>query len=240
MLLLTDVSVTIPNKVLVSQVNLTIPSGSLQILMGPNGSGKSTLAYALMGHPAYQVTGSMMLAGHELHGLSADKRAKAGLFLAFQHPYHIPGISMYTLLQEAHYACTGKKISSSEFKMMLAEATAQVGIDEDMLHRSQQGFSGGEKKRFELLQLLVLQPKVAILDEIDSGLDVDALSMVARALRAAHQKNPPMSFLIITHNPRFIDYLEPDQIHIMQQGTLAQTGDKNLAHRIAREGYHAR
>jgi Fe-S cluster assembly ATP-binding protein len=207
--------------------------------MGPNGSGKSTLAYALMGHPAYGVTdGSVLFNGHDLLALSPDKRAHAGVFLAFQHPYTIPGVTVFALLREAYQAVTGTVVDIATFKNMVHDALARVDFDGAVADRAvNEGFSGGEKKRLEVVQMLILKPSLVILDEIDSGLDVDALRVVASALLHLKQENPSMSIVCITHYPRILDYLVPDFVHIIDQGQIINSGDAHLARVIEQSGY---
>jgi Fe-S cluster assembly ATP-binding protein len=240
-MLISNLSVSIAEKPILHALNLEIASGSLEVIMGPNGSGKSTLAFALMGHPAYQITaGSITLNGRDITQSAADKRARAGLFLAFQHPYEIPGVTIINFLKEMHAARTGKAVAAKEFQELLAGYLDLLKLDPACLYRElNYGFSGGEKKKLELLQMLVLQPAVAILDEIDSGLDVDAIKSVAQALSAARAANPSLSILLITHYPRLLAYLEPDRVHIMSKGTLVQSGPAALAATIELRGYDA-
>ena len=236
---ITNICVEINQKQILRDINLCLDAGQIHILMGPNGSGKSTLAYALMGHPSYQITnGSIVLNTVNITHLSPDKRAQAGLFLAFQNPYEIPGVTVFNFLKEAHYAVTKKVMSTQEFQNYIYAKMALLEMDTSFAHRCLNfGFSGGEKKKLELLQLLVLCPQIAILDEIDSGLDVDAIKIVAQGLHAAKRENPNLSILLITHYPRLLHSIQPDFVHIMNQGTLVQSGSAALAYEIEQKGY---
>ncbi len=236
---ITDLSVSIDQKPVLKSINLEIKPGEIHALMGPNGSGKSTLASTILGHPGYRIThGSIQLNDQDITGLSIDKRAHAGIFLAFQNPLEIPGVTVFNFLKEAHYAITKKAVAMKEFQQILFEQMDILSIDHAFAYRDlNAGFSGGEKKRLELLQLLVLKPHFAILDEIDSGLDVDAIKIVAAGLQAARLANPRMSLLIITHYPRLFTTIEPDVVHIIHNGTLIQQGPASLAHTIEQRGY---
>ena len=241
MLHITNLSVAHKKQPILSNVHLAIKPGSVHALMGPNGSGKSTLAYTLMGHPQYTIThGSIVLKDQDITTLPADKRARAGLFLAFQHPYAIPGVTVFDFLKEAHRAVTGKQVSVQEFKELLEQTMQLLAIDPAFCTRAlNDGFSGGEKKRLEMLQLLMLNPDVAVLDEIDSGLDIDALKIVAQSISYAKSKNPALSILIITHYQRILDYVQPDCVHILCGGTIVTSGDYTLVHEIEQKGYDA-
>lgn len=239
MLKISNLQVSIEEKLVIKGLDFAIKPGTTHALMGPNGSGKSTLANTLMGHPRYQVTkGSIHFNDQDITAITPDKRAKAGLFLAFQYPQEVPGVQVFTFLKEARQALTSKDCAIDEFYDELCKTLDQLGIDESFAYRNlNEGFSGGEKKRFELLQLLMLKPKLAILDEIDSGLDVDALKMVAKGLQIAREQNPDLSILLITHYQRILDYVVPDYVHIMQDGNIIQSGDASLAHIIDKQGY---
>ncbi len=236
---ISSLSVSIDQQKILHSLDLAIAPGSLHVLMGPNGSGKSTFAYALMGHPNYQIdAGQITFNGEDLNDLAPDKRAQKGLFLAFQHPFEIPGVTVFNFIKQSCYALTNQPLPVQEFQKTLDEKMGLLGIDKSFAQRALNcGFSGGEKKRLELLQLLMLKPKVAILDEIDSGLDVDGIKIVAQALTVARQEDPDMSIIIITHYPRLLCYLEPDAVHVMQKGTLIKTGTKELAQLIEQRGY---
>jgi Fe-S cluster assembly ATP-binding protein len=213
--------------------------GTVTVLMGPNGSGKSTLAYTLMGHPAYTVTaGSVLFGDLNLLELPVEKRARAGLFLACQYPQEVPGVTVFTFLKEAHRMLTATELSVSQFKELLYSTFDTVKLDHSFAYRNlHEGFSGGEKKRLEVVQLLLFQPKIAILDEIDSGLDVDALKSVAQALQSAREHNPILSILLITHYTRILKYIIPDAVHILAQGKLIASGKSELAELIDQRGY---
>lgn len=207
--------------------------------MGPNGSGKSSLAYALVGHPSYAIAqGTIVFKNNVLNELSPDARARLGIFLTFQQPPALPGVKVLTFLKEAYTAVVGKTCSVKEFSALLTTYLDLLNIDPLFLHRNlHEGFSGGEKKKFEILQLLVLKPQLAILDEIDSGLDIDALKLVAQALQFARQENPQISFLLITHYQRILQYIQPDHVHILCDGLLVKSGDAGLVHTLEQQGY---
>jgi Fe-S cluster assembly ATP-binding protein len=222
-------------------IDLTVEPGKIHALMGPNGSGKSTLAFSVTGHPLYQVTaGSVELDGEDLLALAADKRARAGLFLSFQYPAAIPGVKVANFLHAARQAERPGDLPPAKFRALLLEKMDQLGIDPSFMGRYlNDGFSGGEKKRLEMLQLAVLAPKYAILDETDSGLDIDALKDVGDSIAAlrASDEGRNAGFLIITHYPRILQYVVPDVVHVMIDGRIVKTGGHDLAHRIEREGY---
>ncbi len=222
-------------------IDLTVEPGKVHALMGPNGSGKSTLAFSLAGHPKYDVTaGTATLDGADLLELPADKRARAGLFLSFQYPAAIPGVKVPNFLFAARQAVRPGEITPGKFRTLLLEKMDVLGMDPSFLGRYlNDGFSGGEKKRLEMLQMAVLAPKYAILDETDSGLDVDALKDVGESVKAlrASDEGENTGFLIITHYPRILQHIEPDVVHVMIDGRIAKTGGSDLAHRIEREGY---
>ena len=221
--------------------SLELEKGKTHAIMGPNGSGKSTLSKVIAGDEDYEVTnGSITLNGDDILELDATDRALAGLFLAFQYPVEIPGVNNVEFLRMAYNAKQkhlGKPESDPlEFNTLLQEKVSELNIPEELLDRElNYGFSGGEKKRNEILQLAVLNPSVAILDETDSGLDIDALKQVSQAVN--HLKNKDNTFLIITHYQRLLDYIEPDYVHIMVDGKIVQTGDKNLAKELDVKGY---
>src|SRR5579883_2472421 len=221
-------------------IDLTVEPGRVHALMGPNGSGKSTLAFALAGHPGYEIVGGgARLDGEDLLALSPDKRAKAGLFLSFQYPAAIPGVSVANFLRTARQAVKPGDLPPAKFRQVVFEQLELLGIETAFLGRYvNDGFSGGEKKRLEMLQLAILAPKYAILDETDSGLDVDALRAVGnsvRALRSAPDNRT--GFLIITHYPRILQHIAPDAVHVMIDGRIVLSGGADLSHRIEREGY---
>jgi len=228
--------VSVDGKEILKGVDLEVPQGEVHALMGPNGSGKSTLAYALMGHPKYQVTaGAASFDGADLIALPADARAKLGLFLCFQYPTAIPGVTTVNFIRAALRA-QGKEVPAREFLNRLAAEMALLKIDESFRQRYiNDGFSGGEKKRSEILQLAMLRPRLAILDETDSGLDVDALRTVAEGVMQL--AGPDMGVLVITHYPRILQYLRPDRVHVLHAGRVITSGGAELAQRIERGGY---
>ena len=234
-----NLTVQIEEKSVLTDLSLTINPGTIHALMGPNGSGKSSLAYTLMGHPAYIITnGTLVYKGTDITHLAADKRSKLGIFLSFQHPYEIPGLRVFTFLKEIYQAHISAPIDITAFKTLLESYMSVLAIDKIFLERSlNEGFSGGEKKRLEMLQLLLLNPSFVILDEIDSGLDVDALKLVAQALHVARQNNPAMAILIITHYQRILDYIVPDMVHILAHAQLVKSGPAELAYQIEKKGY---
>lgn len=234
-----DLHVSVDGKEIVRGLDLTVKGGEIHAIMGPNGTGKSTLAAALMGHPRYEVTGGRVtLDGEDILAMSVDERARAGLFLAMQYPAEVPGVSNANFLRTALNARLGEgnEIPVIKFHRMLQEKMKQLGIDPSFAERYlNEGFSGGEKKRNEILQLAMLNPRIAILDEIDSGLDIDALRIVADAVNAV--RSPERGFLIITHYQRLLEYIVPDHVHVMMQGRIVKSGDRELARELERKGY---
>lgn len=239
MLFVKNLSVAVDDKPILTNFSLSIDSGSVHAIMGPNGSGKSTLANTLMGHPSYVVTnGDIILDSEAITALSPGKRAQRGLFLAFQHPQEIPGLTVLTFIKEAYNALHKTKLTVIECKKLLEPYLDQLHIDESFLYRSlNDGFSGGEKKRFEMLQLLVLKPRIAILDEIDSGLDIDALQLVAHGIASARQEIPHLSVILITHYQRILQYIIPDHVHVLCDGAIVSSGDATLAYELEAKGY---
>lgn len=235
-LVVTKLRAGVEGREILRDLSLTIPSGEVHALMGPNGSGKSTLANVLMGHPGYTHTaGTIELDGAPLHELSAEERAKAGLFLSFQYPVEIPGVSFLHLLRTAYAAIHGEGTSAVELRKKAEVAMEALGMPAAFLKRSvNEGFSGGEKKRAEIVQLAVLQPKYAILDETDSGLDVDALRTVAAGVEKLRGS---MGVLVITHYSRILAHLKPDAVHVMAGGQIVQSGGPDLAQTIEQQGY---
>jgi Fe-S cluster assembly ATP-binding protein len=237
-----NLKVSVETKTILDEINLEISSGQIHAIMGPNGSGKSTLANTLMGHPKYKVQkGQILFADQDITSLSADKRAKLGLFLVMQNPYEIEGVVLKDFLRQAYnalYKGTAKELDLKGFQNLLSEKMGLLKIKPEFVARFiNVGFSGGEKKRAEVLQLAVLQPKLAILDEIDSGLDIDALKIVCDGLNKIKADSKEISFLIITHYPRILHYLNPDFVHVMQHGKIVKSGDISVAQEIEKIGY---
>lgn len=241
MLEIKNLSVKMHDKEILNRFNLMLPEGQIHALMGPNGSGKSTLAYVLAGKPEYEVTeGSISFNSKDLLALTPEERALEGLFLALQYPTEVPGVGNSYFIKAALNAKLkheGKpEIDSVDFLNLIKTKLKELNMPETLLHRSlNEGFSGGEKKSNEILQCLILQPKLAILDETDSGLDIDTLKIVAKAINSI--ENPKRSILIITHYQRVLDYIKPDFIHIMKDGKIVLSGDKTLAATLESKGY---
>jgi len=236
-----NLNVFVAEKHVLRDVSFFAEKGSVHALMGPNGSGKSSLAYALAGHPSYKVEAECLVLGDiSLMNLSPCDRARAGIFLAFQHPCEVPGVSVFSFLKEAYAAVTGVQLSVDEFRKMLLRRFEQLGIDSSFESRGfGEGFSGGEKKKLEIVQLLLLRPKVAILDEIDSGLDIDALKVVAAGIEIARQENSDMCIVLITHYQRILHYIQPDYVHVLCEGRFVVSGDSSVADRLEMFGYES-
>lgn len=233
-----DLHVEVAGKPILKGVDLTLVAGELTALMGPNGSGKSTLAYALMGHPKYKVTrGEALLDGQDLLKLSVDHRSRAGLFLGFQYPQEVSGLSLSKFLWTAYMQRhTAENADAERFGKDLSTHLAWLGMDEALLKRSlNEGFSGGEKKRVEVLQMATLNPKFAILDEPDSGLDIDAVRAVGETVARLHA--PGAGILVITHYQRILKFLRPDRVHVMVDGVIALSGGRELAEELEAKGY---
>lgn len=232
-----DLHVKIEGREIIKGVNLHVNKGEVVALMGPNGSGKSTLANSLMGHPKYEVTeGQVFLDGTEITSLEPNEKAKKGLFLSFQYPAEISGVTLSNFLRAAYNSVKNTNTSVFSFMKILKEKMKLLKIKEEFANRYiNEGFSGGEKKRAEILQLAILEPKLAILDETDSGLDVDALKIVAEGVNAARTKETGV--LIITHYQRILNYIQPDRVYIMKDGKIIKEGKKELAKTIEEEGY---
>jgi Fe-S cluster assembly ATP-binding protein len=237
-----DLHVNVDGHELLRGVSVAVGSGELHALMGPNGSGKSTLARTLLGDPGYTVTsGTIRLRGVDITGVPTDERAGQGLFLGFQHPEEIPGVSVLNLLRQA--MATRKQIpdlSVLEVRMALLEWTKRLGMDDRFIQRYlNEGFSGGERKRNEILQMALLEPEAAVLDETDSGLDIDALRVVADGITAARDARPEMGILLITHYRRILQHLVPDRVHILYEGRIVRSGGPELAEHVERAGFDA-
>jgi Fe-S cluster assembly ATP-binding protein len=222
-------------------VDLTIAPGEIHALLGPNGSGKSTLANVLLGNPEYQLTqGSILFKGDDITSWPTDVRAKAGMFLAFQYPQEIAGVSVINFLRQALSARKGIELSVLELRLSIMEWMQRLGMDSSFADRYlNEGFSGGEKKRNEVLQLAILEPELAILDETDSGLDIDALRTVAKGVNEVHRDRPAMGVLAITHYQRLLEELVPDVVHIIIDGRIVATGGLELVERLERDGYES-
>lgn len=236
-LIIKDLHVSIDGKKILNGVNLTVKKGEVCALMGPNGSGKSTLAYTLMGHPRYTVDkGEAWYKGKNILELAPDERAKLGLFLSFQYPQEIPGVSVSNFLRTALNSVKKNPVAVPEFVKLLKEKMELLKIDPSFSRRYlNEGFSGGEKKRAEILQLAVLQPDMAILDETDSGLDIDSLKTVANGVNTLI--GPDRGILVITHYQRLLNYITPDKVHVMVKGMIVKSGGKELAHELEAKGY---
>lgn len=232
-----DLHVEVEGKQILKGVNLTVNAGEVHALMGRNGSGKSTLSYTLMGHPRYKVTqGSVKYHGKDLLAMPVDERSRTGVYLAFQYPVAIPGVSVSNFLRAAVKARRGQDVPIKEFRKELKENMAKLGVVDEFLSRYvNDGFSGGEKKRLEILQMSMLKPELALLDETDSGLDIDALRTVAEGIAATSTKDN--AILLITHYQRMLDYITPGFVHVMQNGQIIKSGGRELALELEEKGY---
>jgi Fe-S cluster assembly ATP-binding protein len=229
--------VEVEGKEILKGIDLVVPQGEVHAVMGPNGSGKSTLANVIMGRPTYKVTaGEVLFKGQNIAALRPDQRAQLGLFLAFQYPTEIPGVSVVNFLRSAYNAVKGEGMSALAFRKRLKDKMAILGVEDSMVARYvNQGFSGGEKKKNEILQLAVLEPDIAILDETDSGLDIDSLKAVAEGVQQLI--GPNLGVLLITHYQRILNYITPDRIHVMIAGRIVLSGGPELAVELERKGY---
>jgi Fe-S cluster assembly ATP-binding protein len=236
-----NLHVSVDGTEILKGVDLVVRAGEVHALMGPNGSGKSTLANSLLGNPAYQVTGGRVLfKGEDVTEWPTDVRGKAGMFLAFQYPEEIPGVPVAQFLRQALSARRGLDLSVLELRVSIMEWMKRLGMDPSFGDRYlNEGFSGGEKKRNEILQLAILEPDLAILDETDSGLDIDALGVVARGIEAVRQSRPELGVLVVTHYRRILDVLHPDFVHLLIDGRIVMSGGPELANRLEGEGYEA-
>ena len=234
---LRNAHVEVEGKEILKGISLTVQQGEVHALMGPNGSGKSTLSNTLMGHPKYKVTqGEILYQGKDLTTLKTYSRARAGIFLAFQYPTTIQGVSVANFLRTALKARLGDQFQAKEFRKTLKSTMAALGVDESFATRYvNDGFSGGEKKRHEILQMALLNPSLAILDETDSGLDIDALRTVAEGINRL--RRPDLGVLLITHYQRLLNYIEPDFVHVLLEGRIVRSGGKELAHELETTGY---
>jgi Fe-S cluster assembly ATP-binding protein len=238
---ITDLSARVAGKDILRGVNLKVNAGEIHAIMGPNGSGKSTLAQVLAGREDYEVTGgSVTFEGRDLFALRAEERARAGLFLGFQYPVEIPGVNNVYLLKAAlnakRKAAGEPEVDAYDFLALIRQKMKFMQMSESFLTRGvNEGFSGGEKKRNEVLQMLVLEPRLAILDETDSGLDIDALKIVSKGVNSLRDAN--RAVVLVTHYQRLLDYVTPDHVHVLSAGRIVKSGDKSLAHELERRGY---
>ncbi|MFB6192885.1 MAG: Fe-S cluster assembly ATPase SufC [Candidatus Nanohaloarchaea archaeon] len=232
-----NLEVSVEDEDIVKGISLEVEPGEIHAIMGPNGSGKSTLCKSLMGNPEYSIdSGKIELDGEDVTGMETDERARRGLFLGFQYPAEISGIAVSEFLKEAVDTRRESPMSQSEFNELLRDKLELLNMDEDYARRNlNEGFSGGEKKKNEILQMAVLQPKYAVLDEIDSGLDIDALKTVAKGINKLADED--QGILMITHYQRILDYIEPDHVHVMVDGEIVESGGPELAEKLEEEGY---
>jgi Fe-S cluster assembly ATP-binding protein len=242
MLEITNLHATVAGKPILNGLTLAVPTGEIHAIMGPNGAGKSTLAYVLGGRPGYEVTqGSVRFEGRDLFAMEPHERAAAGMFLGFQYPVEIPGVSYLQFLRESlnsqRRARGEKELTGGEFICLAKDKAKLLGMDAEMLKRPVNvGFSGGEKKRAEMVQMGIMDPRLAILDDTDSGLDIDALKAVGAGINSI-MRAPDKSVLLITHYQRLLDYVTPDQVHVLSRGRIVRSGGPELAHELEREGY---
>ena len=237
-----DLHASVEEKPILRGVSLSVPTGEIHALMGPNGSGKSTLANVLLGNPAYQVTaGTIELLGEDITTLPPDERAARGLFLGFQHPEEIPGVSPLNFLRQAMSTRKGiENYSVLEVRLQVLDWCKRLGMDHRFVERYlNEGFSGGERKRNEILQMAMLEPEFAVLDETDSGLDIDALKAVAEGIAIVRSERPQLGILLITHYHRILDHLAPDVVHILIDGRIVETGGPELARTVETRGFDA-
>ncbi len=235
-----NLRVSIEDKFVLNGVDLIIQKGEIHALMGPNGSGKSTLAQVIAGNPQYEVTdGEVLFDGSSILDMEVDERARQGVFLAFQYPVAIPGVPVLSLMRAAYNARhTDNKITVAKMRKLLEEEAKKLHINTEFIDRAiHEGFSGGEKKKLEMLQMAILKPKMIILDETDSGLDVDALQVVAESVNAYKKENPETAILLITHYQRILRYIKPDHVHVMKEGKIVRSGDAGLAEELEKSGY---
>ena len=240
MLSIKNIDVCVENKKVLSDFSLDIEDGSVHVIMGPNGVGKSTLSRVIMGDNHYKITnGDILLNNESIKDMTTDVRSRKGIFLVMQYPMEIDGVSNQDFLRTAMSSHCGKKVGLYDFILQCEKASDELKMDKSLIHRSLNvGFSGGEKKKNEVLQMKLLKPKFVILDELDSGLDVDSVKIVAQNVLEYKQENPDTSILIITHLPKLLEYLKPDYVHVVVDGNICQTGDYTLAKKIEENGYN--
>lgn len=238
MLRVKGLHVQVDGKAVLQGVDIVVQTGEIHALMGPNGSGKSSLALMLAGHPAYSINGGgkAELNGKDIFEMSPEERVKAGLFLSFQAPVAVPGVSYFSFLKQSYQAVSGKHVAVLPFRRRLEGVMSKLGIDVELLQRSvNDGFSGGERKKMEIVQMSLIQPKLIVLDEIDSGLDVDSLKLVARTVR--DMADSGAGVMVITHYRRVLEYLKPDKVTVMKRGRVVASGGEELVKRIEEQGY---
>ena len=240
MLKISSLNVKVDNKEILKDFNLIINDGEVHVIMGPNGVGKSTLSRVIMGDANYKIiNGNIEFNGDNLVPLSTDERAKRGIFLAMQNPMEIDGVSNQDFLRTAMSSVNGKQVGLYDFIIQCEKGVSELSMNKDLIHRGlNTGFSGGEKKKNEVLQIKLLKPKFIILDELDSGLDVDSLKICAENIWKYKENNKDTSILVITHHPKILEYIKPDYVHILNNGTIVKTGDYNLAMDIEKNGYN--
>lgn len=236
-LVIRDLHVNVAGKEVIKGLNLTVKGGEVHAIMGPNGTGKTTLSMSIAGHPRYEITkGEVFLGDKNLLDMSVDERARAGLFLAFQYPAEIPGVPLKNYLRQIYNAAKGTDLEVFEFYNIMMEKMKMMKMDPSFANRNlNEGFSGGEKKRNEILQMALLQPQIAILDETDSGLDIDALKIVSEGVN--HLRGPELGVLVITHYHRLLEYIKPDIVHVMMDGRIVRSGGPELALELEAKGY---
>lgn len=239
LLSITNLRAATEGKEILHGIDLQVSQGQVVALLGPNGSGKSTLAHVLMGHPAYDVTaGSVRLAGRNILSLAPEERARAGLFLSFQYPQNVAGVTIGNFLRLAYNATHQPPLPVGDFLTLLKAKMALLEMSPEWMSRSiNEGFSGGEKKRAEMLQLAVLSPRLAILDETDSGLDIDALRIVGKALKALRGQQPELSLILITHHQNLLEYMPPDHVAVVREGRIIASGGQEILRQVASQGY---
>lgn len=240
MLVIKDLSVSVQEKMVLTNFNLEIDDGSIHVIMGPNGVGKSTLSRVIMGDNNYKIiNGDIIFNGDSIKNMTTDVRSRMGIFLAMQYPLEIDGVSNQDFLRTAMFSRDGKQVGLYDFILKCERATDELKMDRNLIHRSLNvGFSGGEKKKNEVLQIKLLKPSFIILDELDSGLDVDSLKIVAKNIQEYKEENPNTSILIITHLSKILDYIKPDYVHVVINGKVVATGGFDLAKKIEKDGYN--